>query len=135
MAVRARFSLLGAAASAVMVAACTGNDAAVKKIDQLTQTQLAHAFCTVDALPMWAKVDKAHLPAEFSELGATHLKRTGNHASLHVSGALDDVVSLQFMNVGRTGHKKYIDLLPGERQARRTLWEAPDSYTCPKSGF
>jgi hypothetical protein len=113
-----------------MLAACTGNTAAVKKIDQLTQEQLAHAFCTVDGLPKLAKVDKEHLPAEFRELGATYLKRTGHQASLHVSGALDDVVSLQFINVGRAGHKKYIDLLPGERQARRTLWEAPASYAC-----
>jgi hypothetical protein len=102
-------------------------------VEQLTQAQLAHAFCTVDALPTCTKVDKAHLPVEFSALGATYLERTGNHASLHVSGALDDVVSLQFINVGRAGHKKYIDLMPGERQARRRLWEAPDSYGCPKS--
>ena len=123
-------ALYAAGTAAMILVACTGNRAAVDRVDQLTQAQLAQAFCTVDALPEWSKLDKVRLPAEFRDLGATFLRRRGHVASLHVSGALDDVVSMEFINVGRAGFKKYIWLIPGEVQPRRTLWEAPATYVC-----
>lgn len=96
---------LAATASTLLLVACTGNDAAVKRIGHLTQAQLAHAFCTVDALPDDSRLQDAQMPAEFGALGATRLRRRGHVASLRVSGAVDDLVWLEFINVGRADAK------------------------------
>lgn len=124
------FGWLVATASTLLLVACTGNDAAVKRIGHLTQAQLAHAFCTVDALPDDSRLQDAQMPAEFGALGATLLRRRGHVASLRVSGAVDDLVWLEFINVGRADATKTIQLIPGEGKTARTLWEAPADFTC-----